>query len=68
VTDFNVETLYDDELVIAVGNRSHWAARRKINISELRDERWILTSDDRWNYKLLRPLSKWVASRCPKLA
>ena len=53
VTDFNVETLYDDELVVAVGDRSHWARRRKIDISELRDEHWILTGDDRRNYQVI---------------
>jgi DNA-binding transcriptional LysR family regulator len=53
VTDFNVETLYDDELVIAVSNRSPWAGRRKLDISELRDEHWILTSGDRWNYQVI---------------
>ena len=30
VGDFNVETLYDDELVIAAGCQSPWARRRKI--------------------------------------
>jgi DNA-binding transcriptional LysR family regulator len=53
VTDFNVETLYDDELVIVVGNRSPWAARRRIDISELHAEHWILTSGDRWNYQVI---------------
>src|SRR3954464_12330007 len=52
VTDFNVETLYDDELVIAAGSRSAWARRRKIDIADLRNENWILTSGDRWNYQV----------------
>src|SRR5882757_5814050 len=51
VTDFDVETLCDDELVIAAGARSPWAKRRKIEIAELRDEQWILTSEDRQNYQ-----------------
>jgi DNA-binding transcriptional LysR family regulator len=53
VTDFDVETLYDDELVIAAGKNSSWAGRRKIDIAELRGERWILTSADRWNYQVI---------------
>jgi DNA-binding transcriptional LysR family regulator len=53
VTDFDVETLCDDELVIAAGARSGWARRRKIEIAELRDEQWILTSGDRMNYQVI---------------
>ena len=53
VSDFNIETLHDDELVIAVAHHSSWARRRKIDISELREEQWILTSGDRLNYKVI---------------
>jgi DNA-binding transcriptional LysR family regulator len=53
LSDFNVETLYDDELVIAASCRSPWARRRKVDISELRDEQWILTSGDRLNYQVI---------------
>jgi DNA-binding transcriptional LysR family regulator len=53
VTDFDVETLCDDELVIAAGVHSQWAKRRKVDIAELRDERWILTSGDRLNYLVI---------------
>ena len=41
VTDLNVETLCDDELVIVVDSRSPWARRRKVDIAELRNENWI---------------------------
>ena len=53
VTDFDVDTLYDDELVVVAGQHGPWARRRKIDIAELRDERWILTSGDRWNYQVI---------------
>src|SRR5205085_5632959 len=53
VTDFNVETLYDDELVVAASLHSRWAKRRKIDIAELRDEQWILTGGDRLNYLVI---------------
>ena len=53
VTDLKVDTLFDDELVIAVGRRSRWGHRRKVDIAELRDERWILTGDDVWNYLVI---------------
>jgi len=53
VTDLNVETLCEDELVVAVDSRSPWARRRRIDIAELRDENWILTSEDRLNYQVI---------------
>jgi DNA-binding transcriptional LysR family regulator len=48
--DMNVETLFEDELVIAAGSQSRWFRRRKIDITELVDERWILTAPDIWNH------------------
>jgi DNA-binding transcriptional LysR family regulator len=53
VTDLKVDTLFDDELVIAVGRQSRWARRRKVDIAELRDEKWILTGGDVWNYRII---------------
>ena len=53
LSDFKVETLYDDELVIAVGKCSPWARRRKVSIIDLRDESWILTSGERFNYQVI---------------
>jgi DNA-binding transcriptional LysR family regulator len=49
--DMNVETLLDDELVVAAGTGSRWARRRKIDLAELINERWILTAPDAWNQK-----------------
>jgi DNA-binding transcriptional LysR family regulator len=51
--DLNVETLFEDELVIAVGPQSRWSGRRKIDIAELANERWILTGPDLWNYTIV---------------
>lgn len=53
VTDFSIETLFNDELVIVASNQSSWARRRKIDIAELRAEHWILTSGDRVNYQII---------------
>lgn len=68
VTDFNVETLCDDELVIAAGVRSQWARRRRIDISELRDEQWILTSADRLNYLVIANAFRARGIDIPKIA
>jgi DNA-binding transcriptional LysR family regulator len=48
--DLNVEHLFDDPLVIAAGLHSRWARRRTIDIAELVDEPWFLTTPDLWNY------------------
>jgi DNA-binding transcriptional LysR family regulator len=53
VPDLNVETLCADELVIAVDARSPLARRRKLDIADLRNENWILTSEDRLNYQVI---------------
>ncbi len=67
VGDFNVETLYDDELVIAAGCQSPWARRRKIDISDLRDEQWILTSGDRLNYQIIATAFRRRGIEMPKI-
>ena len=51
--DMNVEVLLNDELVVAAGIGSRWASRRKIDLAELVNERWILTAPDAWNHKLM---------------
>jgi DNA-binding transcriptional LysR family regulator len=68
VTDFNVETLYDDELVIAVGTHSPWARRRKIDLAELRNESWILTSGDRLNYQVIADAFRIKGVDMPRVA
>jgi DNA-binding transcriptional LysR family regulator len=52
--DLNVEMLFDDPLVIAAGEPSKWAARRrKIDLAELVDEHWIIQPQQTWNYRHL---------------
>jgi DNA-binding transcriptional LysR family regulator len=40
--EFEVKTLFEDELVVAAGAKSRWFGRRKINLADLVHERWIL--------------------------
>jgi len=68
VADFNVETLYDDELIVVVGQNSPWARRRKVDIAELHAERWILTSGDRWNYQVISAAFRQRGLDMPKIA
>jgi DNA-binding transcriptional LysR family regulator len=51
--DFNVEILFDDQLVVAAGLESPWARRRKIDLAELVDEPWILAGPNSWNQPII---------------
>jgi DNA-binding transcriptional LysR family regulator len=41
--DLNAEILFDDETVIEARANRRWARRRKIALSELVDEPWVVT-------------------------
>jgi DNA-binding transcriptional LysR family regulator len=40
--DFNVEVLFNDELVIVAGKKSPWARDRKVDLARLVEAQWIL--------------------------
>lgn len=42
-TDFDIEPLFHEQLFVATGIGSKWAARRKLSLAELLDEPWILS-------------------------
>jgi len=44
--EVHFEALYDDPLVVTVGAQSPWARRRKVELSELVDEWWLLPPPD----------------------
>ena len=48
--ELNVEILFNDKLVVAAGQHSRWARRRKIDLAELITEPWILSGPNTWNY------------------
>jgi DNA-binding transcriptional LysR family regulator len=48
--DLSREILFYDAMVIAAGPQTRWAHRRKISLSELADEPWILPAPGTWNY------------------
>jgi DNA-binding transcriptional LysR family regulator len=51
--EINAEILFEDEMVIAAGQQSRWARRRKIDLAELVDEQWILSAHPSWNHTIL---------------
>ena len=48
--DLNVETLYDDELVVAAGVNTSWVGRPAVSLAELIAEPWILSPPGYWHY------------------
>lgn len=53
--DLNIETLFDDQLVIVVGAKSKWAAARphSIELADLVDEPWIMQAPQTGNHRIL---------------
>ena len=52
--DLNIETLFDDQLVIVAGSKNKWATRRrKIDLAELVNEPWIMQAPHSWNHSVL---------------
>jgi DNA-binding transcriptional LysR family regulator len=48
--ELHLEILFNDQLVVAAGRHSRWAGRRKIDLSELIMEPWVLPAPTSWNY------------------
>jgi DNA-binding transcriptional LysR family regulator len=48
--ELHLDVLFNDQMVVAASRNSRWARRRKINLSELITEPWVLSGPDTWNY------------------
>jgi DNA-binding transcriptional LysR family regulator len=44
--DLDTNVLFEDPFAIVVGRRSKWGRRRKVDLLELADEKWVLTPPD----------------------
>ena len=64
----NVEVLFDDELVVAAGAQSRWARRRKIDLAELVNERWILSAPGTWNHTVTAEAFRARGLNLPKIS
>jgi DNA-binding transcriptional LysR family regulator len=67
VADLTIEPLFDDHLVVAVGEGHPLAKRRRLNWSDLADQRWVLTGTDSWNYRLVAEAFKAHGLKPPKV-
>jgi DNA-binding transcriptional LysR family regulator len=66
-TDFNVELLFDDPLVVMTNAQSPWTRRRKVELAELVDEPWILTEPGSWNFTRVTEAFKTQGLDMPKI-
>jgi DNA-binding transcriptional LysR family regulator len=48
--DLSVQTLYDDEMVVAAGMNTRWACQPAISLADLIDEPWILSPPGHWHH------------------
>jgi DNA-binding transcriptional LysR family regulator len=64
--DLRVESLFRDQWVIVAGSRNRWASRRKIDLTELVDEPWILPVPNSWNYSTLMDAFKARGIKPPR--
>jgi DNA-binding transcriptional LysR family regulator len=66
--DFNVEILFEDELVIATGAHSRWGRHRKIDHAELVDVSWILSPPESWAYARVTEAFQARGLKKPKIS
>jgi DNA-binding transcriptional LysR family regulator len=64
---FNVEILFDDELIVAAGKHSSWARRRHIDLAELIEQPWILSQATSWNYQVMAEAFAERGLKLPKV-
>jgi len=48
--DLKVEILFDDHLVAVAGKHTVWARRRRIDLTNLADQPWLLPPKETWTY------------------
>src|SRR5262245_60831031 len=66
--ELNVEILFDDQPVLAAGAQSRWARRRRIDLADLVDQRWILTPPTSWTTKVVAEAFQSRGLKMPHIA
>jgi DNA-binding transcriptional LysR family regulator len=67
LADLHVETLFEDDLIIAVGKRNPLARRNDLDLAELLDEPWILANPPSWNHRVLSEACRLRRLRMPNV-
>ncbi len=60
--------MFDDYLVVAAGEGSRWARRRRIDLAELVDEPWILAPLDAWNTRIIAEAFASKGLKMPRIS
>jgi len=66
--DLDVESLFDDRLVLATGEHSPWARRRKVDLAELVGEPWILPAVNTWSHTAILDAFKSRGLDMPRIS
>jgi DNA-binding transcriptional LysR family regulator len=66
-SDLNIETLFQDYLVVVCGRRSRFARRNEIDLAELVNEPWILTPADTANNTILMEAFRSRGLKTPRV-
>jgi DNA-binding transcriptional LysR family regulator len=64
--DLNIDTLFDDQLVVATARSNPLSRRRKISLAELINEQWILSPPNTWAYLRLEEAFRSLGLPMPK--
>jgi DNA-binding transcriptional LysR family regulator len=64
--DVRVETLFNDQVVIAAAASNRWARRRKVDLADLIDSAWTLTPPDTWVYSHIAEAFEERGLKMPK--
>lgn len=65
-TDLHIETLFNDQMVVATHPSNRWASRRKIDLAELIDEAWFLSAPDTWAHAQLAEICRSRGLEVPR--
>jgi DNA-binding transcriptional LysR family regulator len=64
--DVQVETLFNDQVVVAAAASNRWARRRKVDLADLVDAAWTLTPPDTWVYSHIAEAFEERGLKMPK--
>lgn len=66
--ELNVESLFEDQMVIVAGSDTLWARRTTLDLAELAGERWILTAPGTRNYNAVAEAFRARGFDMPRLS